>query len=85
MSQLESSLFQIEEYLRRIAEALEASVKAIQTSPQQENVFEHDSTGSCPSCQSLSVLQEGQYPKAIYKCKDCGAVWVNDSSKFFDS
>jgi hypothetical protein len=72
--------------LRRIAEALEKLVEqAVPDSKLPTEVHVDDSQGTCPSCQCLEVLLEGDYPRTIYKCCNCGHVWVNDEDSWFQT
>jgi len=78
------SLATIAYHLSRLTDIIEAMVRANTDDPRAP-VSVSESIGSCPNCDSTDVMQEGDLPKAIFYCKSCNSIWVNNASQFFSS
>lgn len=45
----------------------------------------NDSIGTCPECNSSLVEQQGELPKALFRCLTCNVVWINSLHEYFSS
>lgn len=68
--------------LERIADTLEHVAKA-NDSKDVTPIAEDDSIGACPQCESVDVKQDGELPKAIFKCNNCNLVWMGNANDYF--
>lgn len=68
--------------LSRIANVLELVASANKENSSQP-IIEDDSIGSCPNCNSIDVMQEGIFPKSIFRCRSCQLIWVNNADEYF--
>lgn len=78
------SLAAIAYHLSRLTEMLEAMARS-NTDDSRTPVTVSESIGSCPNCSSTDVKQEGDLPKAVFYCKACNTIWVNNAFEFFNT
>lgn len=75
----------IENAHNRIANAIEEAVSQTRPGDIETQVMVNESLGECPSCESIRVQQQGNYPKVIFKCLECQQVWVTDEKHWFST
>lgn len=58
--------------------------KSVLPEEKTDEMLVHESTGSCPHCNSLQVSLKGDHPNQVYKCNECETLWVNEGGDWFD-
>lgn len=69
--------------LEIIAEFSKKALEQMDPKSTPDKIVVNESTGTCPECESANVAMEGRYPRCLYKCGQCGLIWINDEQTFF--